>query len=305
MDRKETMGDTFSFMLPVSNVTIRKSGDGGSSASARFKIDIEASNEFRDKDNEVVLRKAMEEAADGFLSEGVISWDHMHKDEDHSSPRFIIGEPLDVQFPSGNKSTLVKAQLYEKNSVARDLVDNLESGSTRFGASVGGKKLAKSFTGIVQRVLWDEVAVTYKPVNAATLGSVRQTPMEALAKALVAGSGVNPAHFTSGRAMTLESLMGAEPAAVDENGNRDYTKPRSDLARQIDWQMDEAIREYAQSVYKKGFKIALRFVKANPEFTDDQLVEHLVSKKISESSAEVIVAYLKSNMHKALHVLIQ
>ena len=289
---------SFPFFLPVSGgVTIRKSKPESDDPKDRFIVFIEASNEFRDQENEIVLQKAMAAAKDDFLTKGVISWDHMQKSEG-ALPRHVIGEPLEVSFPQDTRSTLVKAQLYHKNTIAQDLVDNLESGSTRFGASIGGKKLAKSFAGVVQRVFWDEVAVTYKPVNSTTLGNVSQTPLDSLAKALTAGNGVNPAEFTSGRAMTLESLMGADRRIKLPEEQKDR------LVENIGWSLEGALMEFAHETYKKGFIAAFKYMQNTPEWTDESLRTHLETK-VSKKTAGVIMEYLNQNMNKALHVLIR
>ena len=171
-------------------------------------IYIEASNEEIDQQDDIVFMKALEEEAESFLKKGLISWDHLHKIE--KSPEFIIGEPLDVAFK--NEKTWVKGKLYKAVKLARAVRDLLASGSTRIGASVGGfikrrKPLTKSTSGIV-KLIWNELALTYKPVNEALMGNVSLIPIGAFAKALMAGSGVNPEVMAGGRAMTPESLQG-------------------------------------------------------------------------------------------------
>ena len=145
---------------------------------------------------------------ESYLKKGIISWDHLHKSTGDAG--FIIGEPLDVKFGKG--STFVKAKLYKTVEKAQRVVDLLKGGCTRLGASIGGfiretVKLGKSVKGI-SRIIWDEVAVTYKPVNDFTRGNVSLIPIGAFAKALAAGAG---AGFDSvgGRAMIPESLQGS------------------------------------------------------------------------------------------------
>lgn len=174
---------------------------------------IEASNEIVDSQNDVTVMKALEEETENFLRKGVISWDHLHKSE--KSPEYIIGEPLDVSFKK--ESTWVKGKLYKSVKIGQSVLDLLASGSTRLGASIGGyikkrEQMSKSISAIT-KVIWDELAITYKPVNDTTLGNVSLIPIGAFAKALMAGSGVNPSNFTGGRAITPESLQGAR--AVD------------------------------------------------------------------------------------------
>jgi len=172
----------------------------------KWSVYLEASNEDLDLDEETVLQKALKDAADYYLQHGVISWDH--KQKVLHDPAFIIGEPIDVAFPD-SKATLVKGFLYKENKRAQSLWENLLSKSTRFGSSVGGYVLNKSQQGQVNKVYWDEVAITHKPINDMTQGRTSIIPFKEFAKALMVGSGVDAAAFTSGRALVPESLQGA------------------------------------------------------------------------------------------------
>lgn len=166
---------------------------------------LEASNQSQDLEGETLLKSALEKAADYYLQHGVVSWDHKHKQL--NDPSFIIGEPMEVRFPG--EKTLVKARLYEDNAHADSVWKLLKSNSTRLGSSVGGYVLSKGVNDDISQVLWDEVAITYKPVNQATQGRVQLMPFEAFAKALTAGSGVDASQFTGGRALTRESFQEA------------------------------------------------------------------------------------------------
>lgn len=171
---------------------------------------IEASNQALDIQNDITLMKALEDEAENFLRKGIISWDHLHKQE--KSPEYIIGEPLDVSFKE--HTTWVKGKMYKSVKYGRSVLDLLESETTRLGASVGGyikkrKSLSKSISAIT-KVIWDEIAITYKPVNDTTLGNVSLIPIGAFAKALMVGSGVDASNFTGGRALTHESLQGSK-----------------------------------------------------------------------------------------------
>jgi len=171
-------------------------------------IYIEASNQTVDSQNDVTVMKALEKEAENFLRKGVISWDHLHKIK--QSPDYIIGEPLDVAFKK--ESTWAKAKLYKSVHYGESVLNLLASNTTRLGASIGGfikqrNPLSKSISAIT-KVIWDEIAITYKPVNDTTLGNVSLIPIGAFAKALMAGSGVDAGNFTGARAMTKESLQG-------------------------------------------------------------------------------------------------
>ena len=205
-----------------------------------YIIYIEASNQLPDSQDDVVFMKALEEERDSYLRKGVISWDHLHKVK--GDPAFLIGEPLEVAFKDGK--TFVKALLYKTVDYAQSVVKLLKGKTTRLGASIGGfikkrKLLNKTLSGIT-KILWDEVAITYKPVNDSTLGNVSLIPIGAFAKALMAGSGVDTAQFTGGRAMIPESLQGA-------NGNKKYGEIVSELLWRMkngDIQTEDDFRDF-------------------------------------------------------------
>jgi hypothetical protein len=193
--------DGASFYAPFDTTLVKAADEDG-----RWIIYLEASNEQRDQDGDVIAMKALQEQSAAYLQKGVISWDHKHKQM--HDPAYIIGEPLEVKF-TDDRRTLVKGFLYQENDKAQSVWKNLKSGTTRFGSSVGGYILNKSKEQNVSKVIWDETAITYKPVNDSVLGAVRVLPFAAFAKALMVGSGVDAAQFTGGRALVNESLQGA------------------------------------------------------------------------------------------------
>ena len=84
-------------------------------------VEVEASNENFDLDNEQVLQNALIKSKDFFLSNGVISDNHQHLRVDKKGNAItdnskIIGEPIEVY--TKGKSTFVKCRLY-KNVEAR------------------------------------------------------------------------------------------------------------------------------------------------------------------------------------------
>lgn len=195
------------FYSPFTNTLIK-----GVEEDGKWIVYLEASNELLDQEGESINMKALEKAKDYYLGHGVLSWDHKHK-QTHD-PKYIIGEPLAVRFTEEGK-TLVKGFLYQKNPIAKGVWDNILSGATKLGSSVGGGILRKSESEIT-KVIWDETAITHKPVNEGTYGSVTILPFEEFAKALMAGGGVNAGSFTGGRALIHESLQGSENAQVSE-----------------------------------------------------------------------------------------
>jgi len=191
----------------------------------KWCVFLEASNENLDQDEEIVLQKALKEVADYYLTHGVISWDHKHKLL--HDPSYIIGEPTDVAFPN-SKQTLVKGFLYKKNKRAQGVWDNLRSDTTRFGSSIGGYVLNKSDQIHVDKLYWDEIAITHKPVNDTILGQVSLVPFKQFAKALMVGDGVDAAQFTGGRALIPESLQGVVTKETD------LTLPKEELSKVFD-----------------------------------------------------------------------
>ena len=187
------------FYSPLGEVLIK-----GSEENGQWMVYLQASNETFDQDGEAVDMGALQKAADYFLSHGVLSWDHKHKST--HDPGFIIGEPLDVRFTK-DKKTLVKGFLYQSNDIAKKVWGNIQSGARRLGASIGGGILQKAENRI-REVIWDETAITHKPVNDGTLGNVTLVPFAEFAKALSAGGGADAAAFIGGRALTPESLQG-------------------------------------------------------------------------------------------------
>jgi hypothetical protein len=193
------------FFAGFACATLLKAEEEGS----KWVVYLEASNEHNDQEEEITVMKALKDASDFYLSHGVISWDHQHKLQ--KSPEYIIGEPLDIAFTSA-KSTLVKGMLYKENKRAQGVMENVLSKSSRFGASVGGyilKKALENAQKFIRRVIWDDTAITHKPVNDTTMGHVQLVPFAAFAKSLTAGAGVDASTFSGGRSLTAESLQGA------------------------------------------------------------------------------------------------
>ncbi len=218
-----------------------------------YVVYIEASNESPDKQKDIVFAKALQDEKEHYLTKGVISWDHLHKVE--KSPEFIIGEPLEVKFTE-NKQTFVKARLYKGVKYAESVVDLLKANCSRLGASIGGyirnrKQLSKTLTGIT-KVVWDEVAITYKPVNDGTMGNVSLMPMAAFAKALMAGVGTDAANFTGGRALTKESLDGVVAELVWRMKEGDL-KSEDDVRDFLDHQNVPFLYSHLKKTFVKKF----------------------------------------------------
>jgi hypothetical protein len=186
-------------------------------AAGNYIVYAEASNENLDFQDQVVLQRALLDSKDYFLKNGVISWDHLHLKT--NDPSYIIGEPLGVEKRGGK--TFVKAMLYKGNKIVEDLVSKLKNGSTVIKTSVGGKrpvvvqdfdtKLRKPIEKIVS-VLWDELAITFKPVNQ-TLSPVALSS-SAFVKSLSAGYSTDSATATGGAALIPQDLEGDKKSPI-------------------------------------------------------------------------------------------
>lgn len=222
------------FVAPLGQIILKAEEEAGN-----MILYLKASNESEDREEETVDMSALQKAKDYYLQYGVISWDHQHKLKD--DPKYIIGEPLDVAFNTQERTTMVKAELYRENEIAKSVWKNALSNARKLGSSIGGGILKKS-GGRISEVVWDEVAVTHKPMNSEMYEGVSVVPfqefqkavqfMEAcngltcekafsdvfnahaeyqqnrLVKAMMAGSGVDASQFTGGRALIGESLQG-------------------------------------------------------------------------------------------------
>jgi len=252
------------FYSPFSGSVLIKAEEQG----GKWIIYLQASNEGLDQESEVILSKALHDAKEYYLSHGVISWDHMHKSK--SDPGYIIGEPLDVQFTKTNE-TLVKGWLYQKNPIAQKLWQNIESGAKKLGASVGGGILSKS-KGLIDKVIWDETAVTHKPVNDGTLGHVQVIPFREFAKALMAGSGVDAAQYSGGRALSKENIA---------NAMSDGTFGQSDV---------ESAVSYEDS--RKYFDKLMVEIKNNKIISMNDVINYTMQQGFTESVASVLIDFV-------------
>jgi uncharacterized protein YegP (UPF0339 family) len=196
------------------NLSIRKGGY--TDADGNYIFEVEARNENLDLQSQVVLQSALVKSKEHFLSNGVISFDHRHRrktpDGDvESDLSMVIGEPVDVR-TDGSK-TFVKGKLYHTNKTAREIIELLQAKSSRIKASVGGifpKVVKDAKRGIekVTDVLWNDLALTFSPVNS-TVSPVyltRSLNSDEFVKALTAGSGTDSAEFSGGRALIPENL---------------------------------------------------------------------------------------------------
>ena len=206
-------------------------------------IIIEASNENLDFEGEKVLRSALLNSKEYFLQNGVISYDHKHLpspdnfnwDPTWNAEKYVLGKPMDAwegKSDDGGKAVFVKAVLSRSNDLAKEIIGKLKDGIGTVKASVGGRKVKKAIkmdtktykeTPTIVGVNWDEVALTYKPVNQ-TLGATTLCPKD-FVKSLTAGAETNPAKMEGGETLQVQSLK-EKPiyALLTKLKNKEITK---------------------------------------------------------------------------------
>ena len=200
-------------VLIVGNIC--KSIKGQEDENGNFIVEVEASNENLDLQNQRTLQSALEESKEYFLTNGVISDDHQHKVRNpdgsvESHKEKIIGEPISVR--KSGKSTFVKLCLYKGVEAAKPYINLLKNGSHLVKASIGGImptiRKEKDGTETVTRFMWNDLALTTSPVNW-TVGSARfakSIGMVDFCKSLEAGYGTNASEFEDGRALQKEDI---------------------------------------------------------------------------------------------------
>lgn len=196
---------------------------------------LEASNEALDAQGEVVLQKALADAAPYFLRYGNLDIDHYTqvgaKRGIKDFNNYEIGRPVDVRFDG--PETLVKGQIYQGDGPAAEQANHFWSSLTeitppaRWYPSVGGAveagkdvidrdSLAKR--RLITKVRWTNIGFSKTPVNQA-VPEVSSVPFGALAKsfaagafdldkALEAGYGSDVAALEGGAALRKQSLHG-------------------------------------------------------------------------------------------------
>jgi hypothetical protein len=165
---------------------------------------MEASNESRDLQNEIILQKALQESADYYLKFGNLDLDH-YTQVGRPNPAkgypgfpgyeaYEIGRPVDVRVDG--KRTFVKAQISEGAGPAAEKANYFWNSITdlnppkRWYPSVGGSVLEKAIqidpsTGarypVITKVRWSNIGMSLTPVNA-DLPEVSCVPIGLLTK---------------------------------------------------------------------------------------------------------------------------
>lgn len=193
---------------------------------------IEASNESRDYQGEVVLTRALRDSADYYLRYGNLDLDHVTVTGPRRGPPdyalYEIGRPVEVQATRGR--TFVKAELFQGDAPvaanARAVWDSLTRlrPAQRWYPSVGGAVLDRQEEVgpdgrkrvVVTKVRWTNIGLSKTPVNL-TVPTVSTVPIGALTKAwgahgldltkaLEMAGGTDSAELSGGAALRRQSL---------------------------------------------------------------------------------------------------
>lgn len=187
---------------------------------------LEASNEARDQQGEVVLAKALADSAQYFLQYGNFDIDHFTligaRKGIPDYTLYEIGRPVDVRVVDNR--TLVKGLIYRGEGPAAEKANQFWDSITmvrppqRWYPSVGGAVLDRDPVNpsIVRQVRWNNIGFSKTPVNQ-TVPTVSTVPFGALAKswttagfdlrkALESGYGTDVATLQGGGALREQSL---------------------------------------------------------------------------------------------------
>lgn len=235
-DRNQALMDTLPSHISISQMLkAMPATEGGE----RF-VYIEASNESRDYQNEVILAKALADSADYFLKYGNLDLDHYTQIGKPNPAKnwpgipnfesFEIGRPIEARVDG--KRTFVKGHIVSGTGVAAEKANLFWSSLTEVNPpqvwypSVGGAVLEKdtaidASTGatypVIKKVRWSNIGFSKTPVNP-DVPEVSTIPIGVLAKSwgafgldlrksLTAGYGSDSAHLSGG-----DALRGAGPA---------------------------------------------------------------------------------------------
>lgn len=215
------LSDCPDFVSVGSMLKAHPQSDGG----RRF-LYFEASNEGVDQQSEMIMAKALADAAPFYLKFGNVDIDHYTllgaKLGIPNYASYEVGRPVDVGQRGG--STFVKSEIFqgvgplaEKANMVWDSLTALNP-PQRWYPSVGGSVLSKSIEvdpvtqmrrARVDKVRWVNVGLSKTPVND-HVGVAAAVPMGTFAKALTAGYGSDSATLAGGGALRMQSLDGVK-----------------------------------------------------------------------------------------------
>ena len=256
---------------------ICKSISGNEDENGNYIFEVEASNENLDLQNQITLQSALLKSKEYFLSNGVVSDDHLHKtrNEDGSVETHkekIIGEPISVR--TDGKSTFVKGILYKGVEAAKPYIELLKNKSSRVKASIGGvmPKIVKNKDGseTITSFMWNDLALTVSPVNW-TVGSAcfaKSMGIIEFCKSLNAGCGTDVEKMEGGRVLQEEDLEEETQELLDikEEGLKD--KEKKTIKKCLEYFCKEIITDKNMA---KDFLVRKGFDEERAELTAEEI----------------------------------
>lgn len=289
---------------------ICKSISGEEDENGNYIFEVEASNENLDLQNQRTLQSALLKSKEYFLTNGVISDDHLHKirlpdGSVESHKEKIIGEPISVR--TDGKSTFVKGRLFAGIEAAKPYIELLKNKARVVKASIGGimptVRKEKDGTETVTNFMWNDLALTTSPVNW-TVGSARfakSVSMIDFCKSLTAGIGTNAAEFEGGRALQKEDIEGETTKLLEINDGEmlpEKTLEKSETEKEIE-DIQECISEIDKGNLKTeeeitSFLMGKGFAKGKAKETMLEIIEQGGRKMSKGNFSETVNDILKS-----------
>lgn len=193
-------------------------------------IYMEASNQIKDQQSEILLAKALADSADYYLKFGNLDIDHYTQiGAKRGIPDYMayeVGVPVEVRIESDH--TFVKGELKKGDGLAALKANMLWSSLTevsppeRWYPSVGGAVIDRQIdidpatgakTAVITKVRWTNIGFSKTPVNdnlptiaTAAFGPMAKSWGAAMFKGLEAGYGSDSASLTGGAALRVQSL---------------------------------------------------------------------------------------------------
>jgi len=261
---------------------------------------LEASNEARDYQNEVILAQALADSADYYLKYGNLDLDHYTQIGKPNPARnwpgipnyesFEIGRPVAARIDG--KRTFVKGHISAGTGPAAEKANLFWSSLTELNPpqvwypSVGGAVLEKSTAidgasgtayPVIKKVRWTNIGFSKTPVNP-DVPEVSTIPIGVLAKSwsaqgldlrktLTAGYGTDSATLTGGSALREGD---GDAAGMGQGGVLDYWNFRDQFARLVmSGEVSQGVKDMvmqAASRFRLSKAIAAEYVE---RFLDD------------------------------------
>lgn len=275
---------------------ICKSIKGQEDENGNFIVEVEASNENLDLQNQRTLQSALDESKEYFLTNGVISDDHQHKTRNpdgtvESHKDKIIGEPISVR--KSGKSTFVKLCLYKGVEAAKPYINLLKNGSKLVKASIGGImptiRKEKDGTETVTRFMWNDLALTTSPVNW-TVGSARfakSIAMVDFCKSLEAGSGTDASLFEGGRSLQKEDIEDETEKILEINdGEMDPADVIEKKAGKGKFFTEDEVRKIAREKKVNDIENCISEIEKGNLTGADEITAYLIGRGFEKSQAK-------------------